>query len=314
MVLRQRLDNMQNAEKKKQDAILEKQRIHAENMRKKRAAIEERIEKNVTMASMIEEKKKNDFLERQAFHEKLREEALEKQEEERRLKAQEVMLQEQRRQMILMQKRKEEEKKAEELLMKFEEEEEHVMQIQEVREKELHIHNERKNVRTLMKLENVERVQRIGEYQRMATLKKIEDTDSRVTTMIEQRRALIAERKKAAIETKLQKEAIAKVMEEVRTNASKANKIISKALTGKVTLESLTSAPSSPGSRSSKKIGKRTSADKLGLGRSSKSAGDSSHLQSHPLDDQQLLYSVTNNQSPPKPYKSPYETDFQPVD
>ena len=64
--------------------------------------------------------------------------------------------------MVLIQKRKDEERKAEQLLEKFEEEEEHVFHIQQQRNKELQIQNERKNVRTLMKLENVERVQRIG--------------------------------------------------------------------------------------------------------------------------------------------------------
>ena len=116
---------------------------------------------------------------------------LEKQEEERRLKAQELALQEQRRQMILLQQRKEEERKAAELLNKFEAEEEHVAEIQEMRGKELEIHRERKNLRTQMKLENVQRVLRIDEYKRMGTLKKIEDNDGRIKNMVEQRRSLI---------------------------------------------------------------------------------------------------------------------------
>mmetsp|Transcript_31455 Transcript_31455/g.45274 ORF Transcript_31455/g.45274 Transcript_31455/m.45274 type:complete len:324 (-) Transcript_31455:212-1183(-) len=247
---------------------------------KKRAMIEERIEQNMEMAKAIEEKKKNDFLERQQHFETIRQQNLEKQEEERRLKAQELMLQEQRRQMILQQQRKEEEKKAAQLLNKFEEEEEHVAEIQDMREREQGILRERKNLRSQMKLENVQRVQRIGEYKRMGTLKKIEDNDGRIKSMIEQRRALIKERREAARATKLQKEAIAKVMEEVRTNASKANKIITQALSGKITLESLTAPPTSPGGRSKsasvRRLKNTTSADSLGLagGRTSKSAGD----------------------------------------
>jgi hypothetical protein len=108
------------------------------------------------------------------------------------------------------------------------------------------------------------------------------------------------------------------VMEEVRTNASKANKIISQALSGKVTLESLTSNPAasssspSPGGRKGRSKsaaaksgggGKTVSADSLGLGqRNSKSAGGGEADE----EGAELRYSLSQ-QSPPKPYKSPYE-------
>lgn len=65
MELRKRLESMQLAEKKKQDQILQRQQQHAENLRRKRAEIEQRIEQNMEMAKMIEEKKKADFIERQ---------------------------------------------------------------------------------------------------------------------------------------------------------------------------------------------------------------------------------------------------------
>ena len=107
------------------------------------------------------------------------------------------------------------------------------------------------------------------------------------------------------------------MMEEVRTNASKANKIISQALSGKVTLESLTSNPAasssspSPGGRKGRSKsaaaksggGKSVSADSLGLGqRNSKSAGGEEADE----EGAELRYSLAQ-QSPPKPYKSPYE-------
>jgi hypothetical protein len=79
--------------------------------------------------------------------------------------------------MILMQMRREEEMKAAELLERFEEEEEHVAQVQEVRHKDHVITKEKKEIRTQMKLENVDRVRRMNDYQRMGTLKKIEDQD-----------------------------------------------------------------------------------------------------------------------------------------
>ena len=64
--------------------------------------------------------------------------------------------------------------------------------------------------------------------------------------MLAQKAALIDERRKTSAATRIQKESIAKVMEEIRSNANKAQKLITQALSGKVTLASLTSATSSP--------------------------------------------------------------------
>jgi hypothetical protein len=57
---------------------------------------------------------------------------------------------------------------------------------------------------------------------------------------------LIKQRREAAAKTKLQKDAIAKVMEQVRTDASKANKIIKMVMSGKGTISELTSVNLSP--------------------------------------------------------------------
>jgi hypothetical protein len=270
---------------------------------------------------------------------------LSKQEQDRQLKAQELELQEQRRQMILMQMRREEEMKAETMLERFEEEEQHVEMVKEVRQKEHIISKEKKEIRTQMKLENVDRVRRVTEYQRMGTLKKIEDQDKyaylcltkllfsrttdglklfpcfrRIKDMLNQRKSLVEERKRAAAKTRLQKESIAKVMDEVRTNASMANKIITQALTGKITLESLTSPGKLKGTTgrsktaSDKKLDRSVSADRMGLGRESKSAGQDAEFENHMEDPaNRKTYSLPNlpPQNVPAPYKSPYETHTQ---
>lgn len=308
MKLRQRLESMNYAEKKKQDAILERQREHAETLRKKREMVEARIEKNMEFAKQIDEKRKNDFLDKQDQFDKIREAHLQKQEEDRELHAQEILLQEQRRRMILIGKRKEEEKKAETLLVKFEEDEMHVEKVQEMRERELQIHKEKKDLMRQMKYENVDRVGRVKEYQRISTLKKIEDTDSRIKNMLDQRQTLIQERRRAAAETKKQKDAIAKVMEEVRTNATKANKLISQALTGKLSFSDLTSTGGGGGTRSKSAAEKsvkknKTTSHLLGLDRESKSAGDNSDV-----DASQHNFLTTSDATASKPYVSPYDS------
>lgn len=67
MELRKRLESMQGADKKKQDAMLEKQAKTLEENLQKRASAEERLRKNFEMAKLVEEKRKNDFLQSQVL-------------------------------------------------------------------------------------------------------------------------------------------------------------------------------------------------------------------------------------------------------
>ena len=70
----------------------------------------------------------------------------------------------------------EEERKAE-MLNKFEEEEYHVEEVFANRKHELDLVREKKKLNLSMKKDNVERVKRMQEYERLNTLKKIEDVD-----------------------------------------------------------------------------------------------------------------------------------------
>ena len=153
----------------------------------------------------------------------------------------------------------------------------------------------------------------------------------RVDTMLQTKHSLIQERKKAAAKTRVQKESIAKVMEEVRNNATKANKIISMALTGKISLDALTASGSSgPGSmtkrsksattggmsgskgkRGSKRGDRKVHAEDVGLGRDSKSSADfdAEFEKTMEGNDQKIVYSKPDvpQDRAPQPYKSPYE-------
>jgi len=139
--------------------------------------------------------------------------------------------------------------------------------------------------------------------------------------MLEQRKNLIFERKRASIQTKRQKESIAKVMDEVRTNASKANKVISQAMTGKITLESLTSPGKKPRSKTAgagKKRkgskgsggGKPVQADQIGLGRDTKSAGYDAAFENEIENNPEMQKTYSAPEVPdankPQQYKSPY--------
>lgn len=241
--------------------------------------VEERIERNMQMSLQAEEQRKEDFLRRQEAFEQVRAEHLRKQEEERNLHAQEVMMQEERRRMILLQTQREEEKKKEFMLQKFEEEEEHLQEVEAQRQKEQQLLKEKKKIRTHMKLENVDRVYRANEYKRMEVLKNIERNDQRTKALLQQKQALIMERRKTASQTRLQKESIGKVMEEIRSNANKAQKLITQALSGKVTLASLQNASTKKDKRPQSSSGRmnksKTTASLLNLNNTAPSGGRS---------------------------------------
>ena len=154
--------------------------------------------------------------------------------------------------MLLIQSHKEEERRKEMMLQSFEEEGQALEVVKAQREKEMRVVKERQALKRQMKAENVERVSRMKEYERMKTLKKIEDTQRRTDAMMSMKMKLIEDRRTTAASTKLQKEAISKVMESVRSDASKAQKIISKALTGKISLASLTGGDSKKTTKRSK--------------------------------------------------------------
>jgi DNA-binding protein H-NS len=63
------------------------------------------------------------------------------------------------------------------MLQSFEEEGKAIEEVRQMREKEMQLMKEKRTLRRQMKAENVERVARMNEYQRMLTLKKIEDTE-----------------------------------------------------------------------------------------------------------------------------------------
>lgn len=307
MKLRERLESMHVAEKKKQDAIIERQKVHAEKLRIKRAMIDERIEKNMELSHQIEQKKKNDFMKKQEDFEIARTAHLEQQERARHLLSQEILMQEQRRRMILLQKRKEEELKSEEMLIKFEEDEKFIEEVKAVATYEHELVKEKKALKTQMKLENVERVSRMAEFKRMSTVKKIEDVDNRVKVMLDQRKSLTQDRKKSSAQAKLQKEQIARVMEEVRTNASKANQLITKALSGQLNI-----ADFSAGKKQNKPA--KTKSATLGGARARESQSAGGNYDSTTGNtvegggDNNHQYFDTSDVSAQKPYVSPYDS------
>lgn len=300
--MRANLETLHIAEEKKQAAMLEKQEKHKKEMMKRKAAIEKRIETNVKIAKMVEQKRKDDFEHKQRVFEEKRSETLKEEERKRALHIQEVQLQEHRRRLILMQKRKDEELKSESMLERFEEEEIHVLEVQEKRKHGHQLLKEKQALRKQMKLENVQRVNRVNEYKRMGILKKIEEKDGRVEKMLSSKQSLIEDRRKAGQKTRLQKEKIAAVMEEVRTNATKAQQLITKAMSGSVSLDSLIGSDTGKKNNNKGKRSMRSTSDILGDTGISQDGMDAQGF------DANKTYATDGDlDGDTKPYKSPYE-------
>jgi hypothetical protein len=128
--------------------------------------------------------------------------------------------------------------------------------------------------------------------------------------MLDQKKELIKDRKNQGAQARLQKETIMRVMEELRTNASKASKIIAAGMNGsKISLDSLVSTKHSrsPKSRSAKS--KSTSALLNSHGNGASSPDGSYFPGANPDDDNARggLYSSAEEIAP-KPYVSPYLT------
>ena len=186
------------------------------------------------------------------------------------------------------------------MLQSFEEEGKAIEVVRAQREKEMALQKERQALKRQMKAENVERVSRIKEYERMQTLKKIEDTQRRTDAMAAMKAKLTDDRRKNAAATKIQKEKISKVMESVRSDASKAQKIISKALSGKISLAALTGTEG-------KKVPKRSkSASELQNGNTLPPV-----VQLEPLPPKPNVQGLEKEpEQPMKPYISPYDGNY----
>ena len=128
----------------------------------------------------------------------------------------------------------------------------------------------------------------------------------RTMTMLEQRKALVEQRKRTAAEARLQKEAMVRAMESLRTDGAKADKVIKKALSGKVSLSAIVQPERSQSAKTRKKKSKSTS-ELLGVKRQSASAGDPDAESSMDMHMHLASIRAAEKHPAPLPYVSPYE-------
>jgi len=294
--IKARLEEMEKQEAIRLEMMERKNEQRRRAMAAKRRAIEERIERNMKMAVKIEQKRKDDFIAKTQHHEELRAEFLEAQDRDREMQRKQNELMEQRRLMVLAQTRREEEKRKEHLMERFLAEEDNVQRVREATERQQMLNREKKNLRTSMKLENVNRIKRIQEYKRLETLRRIHEGDKRIDEMMTRKADIVAARKHNALQVKIQKDQLMGMMEEAKRNGSKATKMITNFL-------------NSQGDAGKKK------GRKSGMKRSQSAPGDEPAPLGPKPDAPSLEARLAGEDTglAPMPYVSPYETGPDPA-
>jgi hypothetical protein len=159
---------------------------------------------------------------------------------------------EQRRLLVLAQTRRDDERRKEALRQAFVDEEVNVQRVKEDRERHQMLMKEKKDLKTAMKLENVNRIKRIAEYKRLETLRNIHEADKRIEMMINRKSEIVEARRTNAISVKITKDNLIKVMEDAKANGNKASKLIKKFLNGGSITEGASTGGGSKGSSKKK--------------------------------------------------------------
>ena len=112
------------------------------------------------------------------------------------------------------------------LVNKFHEDEQKVAAIQAMKEKELTIIKEERELHLQMKRDNVERIKRMQEYKRVETMKKISENDKRTEEMMKTKGELAKTRQKNAVEAKIRRDKLMQILVKSKTSGGKAIKKI----------------------------------------------------------------------------------------
>ncbi len=146
---------------------------------------------------------------------------------------------------------------------KFNRDEEKVAAIQSMKEKEMSILKEERNLHSQMKRDNVDRIKRMQEYKRLETMKKISENYTRTEQMMKKKEELAKTRQKNAVEAKIRRDKLMQILEKSKTSGGKAIKKILSQLENDealgVTKKKLANSLDISSSKSNKKVPSKSS-------------------------------------------------------
>ncbi|GMF19693.1 unnamed protein product [Phytophthora lilii] len=256
MEIQARLRELDLAEKAREEMVEQQRAERAIAMDARRREVTQRIRKNLRASKKLEAQRKREIQRKQAASEALRHAHEEEERRARELQAQQQLALEKKRQLVLEEARREENRKQEELLQRQREIDHNVQQVQKNKQHQRALRTEYRRLQAQLKLDKVERMKRIQEYQRLEMLRKLQDTEARTQHMLNEKESLVHRRKQLAIKTKIQRDLIMRTMENVKITKKwhQASKTIEKVLNGGSSNRSVGSR--SPSHSPAKSIGK----------------------------------------------------------
>ncbi|ETL26492.1 hypothetical protein L916_19848 [Phytophthora nicotianae] len=234
MEIQARLKELDLAEKAREEMVEQQRAERAIAMEARRREVTQRIRKNLRASKKLEAQRKRDIQRKQAASEAVRRAHEEEERQSRELQAQQQLALEKKRQLVLEETRREEDRKKEELLERQREIDRNVQQVQKSQEEQRALRTEYRKLQAQLKLDKVERMKRVQEYQRLEMLRKLQDTEARTQHMLNEKESLVNRRKQLAIKTKIQRDLIMRTMENVKITKKwhQASKTIEKVLNG----------------------------------------------------------------------------------
>ncbi|ETK73054.1 hypothetical protein L915_19965 [Phytophthora nicotianae] len=234
MEIQARLKELDLAEKAREEMVEQQRAERAIAMEARRREVTQRIRKNLRASKKLEAQRKRDIQRKQAASEAVRRAHEEEERQSRELQAQQQLALEKKRQLVLEETRREEDRKKEELLEHQREIDRNVQQVQKSQEEQRALRTEYRKLQAQLKLDKVERMKRVQEYQRLEMLRKLQDTEARTQHMLNEKESLVNRRKQLAIKTKIQRDLIMRTMENVKITKKwhQASKTIEKVLNG----------------------------------------------------------------------------------
>ncbi|RLN47237.1 hypothetical protein BBJ29_004863, partial [Phytophthora kernoviae] len=262
--VQERLRELDLAERAREEMVEQQRAERALVMDARRREVTQRIRRNLRASKKLEASRKKDIQRKQAASEALRRAHEEEECRSRELQAQQQVALEKKRQLVLEEARREEGRKKEELLERQRENDLNVQQVQRNQQDQRALRSEYRKLQAQLKLDKVERMKRIQEYQRLEMLRKMQDTEVRTQHMLDEKDALVHRRKQLAIKTKIQRDLIMRTMENVKITKKwhQASKKIEKVLNGGASNRSAGSR--SPSRSPIKSVGKERPKSSLG--------------------------------------------------
>merc|ERR1711871_1171332 len=235
------------AEQARSELILQQRKEARKKVAIQRKIVDKRIKQNLKQAREIEYKRKEDFDLKQMQVAEQRERLEFQSEQERMLARKQQELLARKRQMVLEETRYEEEMRKEELLAQQEAMDENLRRIEAGRARERALKKEVKMLNMQMKQDTVERMERVEEYKRLETIRHLKECEDRTNRMQAQKKHILAQRKKAGVDAKMQRESIQRAMEKVKVSKKwhQAGKILNKAMAKGTRRTKSTSKPGS---------------------------------------------------------------------